>query len=509
MRAMRRLVLVLIGAAALVAPGVARADHWQPGACGLPTALPLQVEYAESSVSPLVRNDIFAAARPPLVLASSGPTALELRGLGAHVVFWQMKLERLVGTTGAPWAPEVIDPIADNLYGRAVAATGCATPSIALNELQGNWLRTPWSLTYSMYRSNVLQLLRRLHERGAHPYLMVTTSPRPFTGSPEAVAWWQQASRVSDLVLQVHFDGRSFARLGPILASRGRRRAMRRVLERFEAIGIPSVRLGLLHGFQSGRGYGGREGLPLPTWLRVVKWEELAAKQVAGEWAADGKPFGSDWSWGWGDFPAITPTSVDPDKPVTACVWLWARDPRLCDGPGRAAAYGAPFDSSVTEGQIALPPEIQCSLGGGDAIERETLERLAAVGGGAAGRVGRKTALSALLSWLLDRRSARIAEEDVLLQEETILQRRFGGDRAAYEAALAGQGASPTLARAVIADELRRRAIARSLPRGQTLRTWTVEQQRRALESIACARDELPTLGFVDLTRWLPFLRAV
>ena len=38
-----------------------------------------------------------------------------------------------------------------------------------------------------------------------------------------------------------------------------------------------------------------------------------------------------------------------------------ARDPALCDGPGAA---GPDFDASRTEGQIALPPGIQCSLDG-------------------------------------------------------------------------------------------------------------------------------------------------
>ena len=448
----------------MAAPAGARAHDWVPGVCGLPTALPLQVEYAEVAVSPAILGEVFGPARPSLVLATSGRTFPEqLRELGAHTVFWQMKLERLIGGTSSAALAESIEPAADQLYERAVRETGCAFPTIALNELQGNWLPTPWSVMNAQYRDNALRLLRRLHERGAHPYLLVTTTPRPFTGSEEAARWWQEAAAVSDLVLQVHFDGRFVYRHGPAAGSRLRRTKMRSVLDQFESIGIPAGRLGLLHGFQSGAGSGGREGLPLNRWLRVVKWEVLATKHVVAERAAEGEPIGSDWSWGWGDFPKLS--RVDPDKHVTACVYLWARDSSLCDGPGRAASWGAPFNTSVTEGQLQLPVGIHCSLGRrGAVIAGATLETLAAAL--TRGPIGRRAAPSALLTWSVTSRNARLRAADVLRAERGVVRRSFAGDRDAYLAALEASKLPLELARAAIADQLRRRKIARGLPRG-------------------------------------------
>jgi hypothetical protein len=502
----RTLIAASCLVALLAAPGVARADHWVPGACALPAAFPLQVEYAEVAVSPTILEEIFGPARPALVLATSGRRVPpRLRELGAHTVFWEMKIQRLLGNTTVPADPGTIDAAADRLYARAVAATGCSTPKIALNELQGSRLPTPWSATNTTYRANTLQLLRRLHARGAHPYLMVITTPRPFTDSPDAATWWRQAAEVSDLVLQVHFDGRFVYRQGPIVGSRLRRTKMRRVIEQFAALGIPPVRLGLLHGFQSGRGFGGREGLPLDTWLRVVKWEVLATKQVLAERAEAGAQIGSDWSWGWGDYPELS--RVDPDKSVTACVYLWARDSRLCDGPARAADWGAPFNVSRSEGQILLPAGAHCSVGRkGLRIASETVSALASV---TAGRtpLGRPAALSTLLSWLLNAQNAGVPRAEVLRAEQALVATRFAGRRDSYGAALAGVRMPPGLARALIADQLRRERIARRLPRGRSYAVWLSEAKARALQTTVCARDELPELGLTDLTARLPFLR--
>jgi hypothetical protein len=492
--------------AAVAAPSAARAHHWVPGACGLPTTLPLEVEYAEVSVSPRILDEIFATARPPLTLATSG-TALgaHLRAFGAHTVYWQMKIERMLGGTATPADPSTIDAAADRLYERAVASTGCLTPSIALNELQGNWMPTPWPLSYAQYRANALELVRRLHARGAHPYLMVTTSPPTFTDSPEAAEWWREAAQVSDIVLQVHFDARYVYGRGPLLASRARRMKMRRVLDQFTALGIPPERLGLLHGFQSGRGFGGREGIRLDKWLRVVKWEVLATRQVLAERAAAGAQIGSDWSWGWGDYPTLS--RVDPDKPVTACVYLWARNADLCDGPALAESWGVRFDTSLTEGQILLPAGTQCVFGSDrrEYISSDTLAALAAVDVG--GRpLGRRSALSTLFQWLVDSRNASVRAEDVLRAEEAVIARRFGGSRAAYERALGERGLPLPLARALLADELRRAKITRALPRGRTFTSWAVARQARVLKTATCLQDELPSPTAFQLTVHLPFL---
>ena len=56
-------------------------------------------------------------------------------------------------------------------------------------------------------------------------------------------------------------------------------------------------------------------------WFEHVKMQALAAKQVAKETG-----IGSVWSWGW---IARNAAQADPDKEAAACVYLWARDPRL------------------------------------------------------------------------------------------------------------------------------------------------------------------------------------
>jgi hypothetical protein len=505
-RRLRRICLVLgVLGAALTLPGVARADHWPAGACGLPPEPTLHAEYAEIAVSPTIRDDIFASARPPLVLATSqAPLAAELRALGAHTIFWQMRLGDLVGQTNSPADPALVRQAADRLVLRAARETGCATPLIAINELQGAWLPTPWSEAYAAYRANVLALLRRMHELGAHPYLLLPTSRAPFVAPPDGAAWWQAAVQVSDLVLEVHFNGRALASETALLAGRRRRVAMRRIVERFVAAGVPAARLGLLHGFQSGRGKGGREGVRLDRWLRVVKWETFAATTVLAERAAAGTPLGSDWSWGWGDFPTISP--ADPDKPLVACVYLWTRDPALCDAPQYAASWGIPFNASTTEGQLLLAPGRQCAAPGG-AMPAAAVDALAAARTAAGQPLGRQVALTASLQRLVSATAARIRPVDVDAAEEAVVASRFAGDATAYAELLAERGVTVDVARDVLADQLRRRRIVARLRKGVRYRTWVLAAERRVLPRLVCRVDELPTAGVVDLSARLPFLR--
>lgn len=482
-------------AAALAAPGVARAHHAGADSCGLPAGQTLHVEYAEIAATTTVR-EVFEPVGSSLVLATSGQSLSgQLRSAGARTVFWHMKLERLVGLTRSPADPASVPDAAVRLVQRAVRETECAAPVVALNELQGAWLPTPWSETNAQYRTNVLALLRWMHDLGARPSLLVTTSPRPFTDSPEAAAWWQAVAGVADIVLQVHFNGRYIARQGPIAGSRMRRRRMRTVLAQFEAAGVPPSRLGLLHGFQSGLGAGGREGLPLSQWLRVVKWEGLAASQVSAERAEAGKPLASDWSWGWGDFPALSPR--DPDKQVTACVWLWVRNPELCDGPNRAIGWGAGFNASRVEGQLLLPPDVECSIvSPRRSIGIADVDRLAAVvGPDQLGTIPRSTAVAALFARTAGWARMPVRAADVLAAEDEIVLSLFGGSREAYAAALAERHADVQLARGVIVDQLlaRRRGGNRALV--DALRTTT------------CRGDEVPAPFRPDLTPWLPFLR--
>src|SRR5206468_10180227 len=117
-------------------------------------------------------------------------------------------------------------------------------------------------------------------------------------------------------------------------------------------IGIPTSRLGMMLQFSSTRGAGGREGLqPLAKWLDVVKWEALAAKQVAAE-----VRISTIWSWGWATY---NPAGNDPDKPLVACTYLWTRDHALCDAPSLA---GTSLDTSLDVG-ATLPAGTICLLG--------------------------------------------------------------------------------------------------------------------------------------------------
>ena len=50
-------------------------------------------------------------------------------------------------------------------------------------------------------------------------------------------------------------------------------------------------------------------------------------------------------------------------------------------------------------------------------------------------------------------------------------------------------------------------AALRGFARGAAFEQWSVAQQRSALSTAICVRDELPQPAAVDLTSYLPFLR--
>jgi hypothetical protein len=331
---------------------------------------------------------------------------------------------------------------AQKLVERATVATGCQTPLVALNELNGPGTTTPWTRTNAQYRANVLLLLRELVARGARPFLLLPSVP--YTGG-EALAWWQEAGRLADIVPEVYFNAPRIHKLGPILANRRMRQAFRDAIANLTAIGIPAARIGLMLGFQSGPGAGGREGLqPTSKWLEFVKWQTLAAKQVAAELGV-----GTVWSWGWGTFSAA---GADEDKPTAACVYLWARGD-LCDG---LSAAGEGFDADLEEGQIVLPPGAECVVGG-TAITAGVVQQLAAVTGDS------ELARTALFARAVESTRARVSEERILGIEQAIVAAQHGGSRTAYLGALRNSRASLALARGVIGDALRHAQLARSL----------------------------------------------
>ena len=237
------------------------------------------------------------------------------------------------------------------------------------------------------------------------------------------------------------------------------RTAFRSAMSELLALGIPPAKLGLMLGFQSERGFGGREGTaPASAWFEVVKLETLAARTVAGETGIS-----TVWAWGWGTFGA---SGNDPDKWVAACSWLWTRDHALCDAP---AAAGADFDTDLSAGQIVLPVGQQCSIGG-DAITTAEIDALARLTG------DRDVAFTALLQRLVQRSAtAAIPDSVVADAEKAIILTRFRGVRTLYEQALARAGIGDAVARAIIADALRAGSIETTLPPKEPLAATILE----------------------------------
>jgi len=405
--------------------------------CGLPEAQPTWIDFADGSVS--FWRERFA--RPGVVVATGGPDlAAEARAAGAGTVHFDLYLRKRVGTPSDPADPALMEKRADALFDYAVSVSGCDTPLIALNELWGASLPTPLTPTADRYRANVLRFVTRLAERGARPALLV--SSEPFTGG-DAAAWWRSVAAVSDLVLENYANANLIWREGPVDGSRRLRERHRASVSKLLAIGIPPARIGIMIGFQTGAGTGGREGLrPRSRWFSVAKWHALAAKQVAQE-----LKLAHVWSWGWAQRDA---RSNDPDKTYAACVWLWARDSSLCDAP---RILGRELDVDTKKGQLNLPAGVRCVYGS-TPLAASSVAALAKV------THDRELALTALVMRAIERERTRVSPSEALAFERRIISTRFGGSTSAYRAALGEAGASLTVARGIIGDELRARDIA-------------------------------------------------
>ena len=434
----KQLLVVAVCACAWL--GLARPAAAQPNSCGIPSYSTLWIDFADGSVD--FWQSVFA--RPGVIAAAANQAVPpQLRAQGALSVYWDMYLRNRVGTPDKPADPAAIAGRADKLFDFAVAATGCATPWIAENELFGAGLVTPWSVTNTQYRANVLLLLQRLTERGARPFLLVNSTPYTDGAAGE---WWKQVSLVADLVREDYFPAPTVWKQGPILGPRMLRNAFRRSLGDFTALGIPKAKLGIMLGFQTERGQGGREGLERSAWLQTVKWQGLAARQVAEDTGV-----ATIWSWGWAHWGT---RGLDPDKEAAACVFLWTRAPALCDAPGTA---GSGFDPSRSAGLIKLPPGIQCTIGV-KRIAQAELGPLQQLTGDP------DLAYTALLERLTESRYTTVSLRDVLAAERAVVSDRFGGSRGAYLAAIAQAHTTLAVARSVIADQLRRVAIEPTVP---------------------------------------------
>jgi hypothetical protein len=433
LQAVRKLLLLLCSCAfaAALLPGRAAAVD----SCGRPDSGTNWIDWGST-----VLTDVFA--RPGTILAvSTGDYPAQVRQRGAVTVYGDSYLKSRVGLPGTPLDPDAVPDRANRLFDYASAQSSCSTPWIAENELSGAGLETPWSLTNAQYRQNVLTYLQTLAARGARPFLLVNSAP--YTGG-EAAVWWQQVAAVADIVRESYFSAKRIHAQGPILGNRTIRQRLRTAVGRFLAIGIPASRLGVMLGFETSGATGRANLQPAQAWFDVVKWQALAARQVAKE-----LKISSIWSWGWATYTG----AHDPDKGAAACVWLWTRAPSLCNGPG-AARPG--WDESLSEGQLRLPPGVECTVGK-ERITDSAISQVQAL------TSDRETAYSVLFARTVEGRLVRVTRSQVIAVEHALVITRFGGSMNAYRSALARARVSLPLARSILADELRRAQLARRL----------------------------------------------
>jgi hypothetical protein len=435
--------LLALAAAAALLVGLLQAAQAAPshrarpggtGECGLPAKRPLWIDFGDGSV-PFWK--LFA--QPGLVSAAANfRYPPQIRARGGNTIYFDLNFHRRLGSPANPKPLGDVLESANRLFFYASASSGCSRPWIALNELFGANLPTPWSATNTVYRANVLAFIKVLASHGAHVFLLVNS--KPYTAD-EAGEWWREVAKYSDFVREVYFPAPLIYDQAPVLGNRTLRNAFRDGVLELTSIGIPVSKVGLFLGFQTEKGNGGREGLAKLAWFRTIKWQALAARQVASELKV-----ATIWSWGWGEWGG---GSVDPDKPAAACVYLWARNHRLCNGPNAA---GPGFNSSMTEGQIDLPSGIQCVVSG-SRLPDNSIRRLVAV------TKDRQVAYTSLFSRLVESRYATVTGADMKALEREVVASHFHGSPAAYRAALAQAGASVGLSRAILGDELRQAVI--------------------------------------------------
>jgi hypothetical protein len=430
------LLALAVASACLLAAGRAASDPVWSGQCGIQSQQTVWGEYGWPTLLPILahRGTLLAVTQ---LKGSHYPA--DARARGAATYAFDLRLRDKVGTPTAPADPSTVAAAAQTEYQKAVAAAGgCTTPLVVENELFGATIATPWSASNAQYRAEVLAYLQDLATLGAHPVLLVNKSP--YTGSAEAVAWWLSVSKVADIVREVYLPATTIWRLGSILGNRLLRQSYRLAVGDFTSIGIPANRLGIMLSFLSAKGVGGRNGLqPASAWYQVVKWEALAAKEVAGE-----VRLGSVFSWGWQQWNS---KEKDPAKPKAACVWLWARTKTLCNAPRK---LGPHFDRSLTAGQIVLPHGTVCTAQGLGVVGARAVASVQALTG------DRDAALSAIYERLVEAAERPVSRHAVLAAEREVVRDSFHGRRSAYLAALRAAHASVGIASGVLGDELRR-----------------------------------------------------
>jgi hypothetical protein len=436
----KRLGLLAVAAALSLAGASGAGAKRLQANCDLPSKAPAWVDFADGSV-PFWR--LFA--KPGVVAAASNLIyPAQLRQRGAQTVYFDLHLNKRVGTPSVPADPSTIVAKANKFYEYAAQSMDCSNPVIAENELFGAWTATPWSPTTAQYRANVLLFLQTLRARGAQPWLLVNSAPATADAAGD---WWRTVTDVAGIVREIYFPAPLLYQQGPVLGSRTLRQSFRKGILDFTRMGVPVSKLGIYLGFQTTKGTGGREGLPAEPWYRTVKWQVLAARYVARE-----MNLSSIWSWGWAQW-STTPGEHDPAKRIAACVYLWTRNPSLCNAPATA---GKGFVRSLAEGQPTLPAGLRCRFPGAN------------VSWGVINPVLRLTgdpelAFSAAFARAIEQRTAHVTYAQILAAERSLISSRFGGSGDAYRAAIAEAHTNLSVARSVIGDQLRRARIASGL----------------------------------------------
>ena len=128
-RVVRKLLLLLVALAIVVAfPSRARADG-VPACAPLPAKKPVWIDFADGSV-PFWQE----FAKPGIVAAASNLIfPPKLRAAGAQTVFWDMYLNKRIGQPSSPVDSATAFAKANRLFDAAVASSSCSTPYITEN----------------------------------------------------------------------------------------------------------------------------------------------------------------------------------------------------------------------------------------------------------------------------------------------------------------------------------------------------------------------------------------
>src|SRR5204862_2793531 len=236
-RELRFAILVVAAAAAVVVAASSSASQAAaPAASCVEPAQPAWIDYADKWV-PFRR--LFFRPGLAVALAHTAPAA-DARSGGAQVAYWDMSLKAAVGTPSHPADSSTVTHAVALLAAAAVTVTACDAPIVALNELYGSRLRSPWSRTNARYRANVLELVRALAQRGVQPHVFISRAPPPAerrrTGGGRSPRPRRSCARSTFPARRFRPSGRPVRRSTSASSSGGRSGTSRRSVSRAAAL---------------------------------------------------------------------------------------------------------------------------------------------------------------------------------------------------------------------------------------------------------------------------------